>query len=85
MGLQGMINDMLEKADFDLSDKRERRGQEADPQNWPAIAKLISTAENHPEVFAKIADEIHKKAEGQQGPDPRHHGHGRRGEIIHGG
>ncbi|MFN9324176.1 MAG: methylmalonyl-CoA mutase family protein, partial [Flavobacteriales bacterium] len=38
------------------------------PQNWPAIAKLISTAENHPEVFAKIADEIHKKAEASTAP-----------------
>jgi hypothetical protein len=40
MGLQGMINDMLEKADYDLSDKRERRGQRSSaPQNWPAIAQ----------------------------------------------
>ncbi|MBK9289828.1 MAG: cobalamin-dependent protein [Flavobacteriales bacterium] len=68
MGLQGMINDMLEKADFDLSDKVNGEAKKLSPQNWPAIAKLISTAENHPEVFAKIADEIHKKAEANKAP-----------------
>ncbi len=68
MGLQGMINDMLEKADFDLSDQENGEAKKLSPQNWPAIAKLISTAENHPEVFATIADEIHKKAEASKAP-----------------
>jgi len=68
MGLQGMINDMLEKADFDLSDKVNGEAKELSPQNWPAIAKLISTAENHPEVYATIADEIHKKAKESKAP-----------------
>ena len=68
MGLQGMINDLLEKADFDLSDKVNGEAKKLSPQNWPAIAKLISTAENHPEVFGKIADEIHKKAEANKAP-----------------
>jgi len=68
MGLQGMINDMLEKADFDLSDKVNGEAKKLSPQNWPAIAKLISTAENHPEVFATIADDIHKKAKESKAP-----------------
>jgi len=68
MGLQGMINDLLEKADFDLSDKVNGEAKKLTPNNWPAIAKLISTAENHPEVFATIADEIHKKAEASTAP-----------------
>ncbi|MGV3638360.1 MAG: methylmalonyl-CoA mutase family protein, partial [Flavobacteriales bacterium] len=68
MGLQGMINDLLEKADFDLSDKVNGEAKKLSPQNWPAIAKLISTAENHPEVFGRIADEIHKKAEANKAP-----------------
>ncbi|MCW5900532.1 MAG: methylmalonyl-CoA mutase family protein [Flavobacteriales bacterium] len=68
MGLQGMINDMLEKADFDLSDQVNGEAKKLSPQNWPAIAKLISTAENHPEVFGKIADEIHKKAATNKAP-----------------
>ena len=68
MGLQGMINDLLEKSDYDLSDKVNGEAKKLTPQNWPAIAKLISTAENHPEVFAKIADEIHKKAAASKAP-----------------
>ncbi|MBK7754249.1 MAG: hypothetical protein IPI41_17065, partial [Flavobacteriales bacterium] len=68
MGLQGMINDMLEKADFDLSAQVNGEAKKLTPNNWPAIAKLISTAENHPDVFAKIADEIHKKAEASKAP-----------------
>ncbi|MBP7515460.1 MAG: methylmalonyl-CoA mutase family protein, partial [Flavobacteriales bacterium] len=68
MGLQGMINDMLEKADYDLSDKVNGEAKKLTPNNWPAIAKLISVAENHPEVFATIADEIHKKAAASKAP-----------------
>ncbi len=68
MGLQGMINDMLEKADYDLSDKVNGEAKKLSAHNWPAIAKLISTAENHPDVFATIADEIHKKAEASKAP-----------------
>ncbi|HEX2617961.1 MAG TPA: cobalamin-dependent protein, partial [Flavobacteriales bacterium] len=68
MGLQGMINDMLEKADYDLSDRVNGEVKKLTPQNWPAIAKLISTAENHPDVFDKIADEIHQKAAANKAP-----------------
>ncbi len=68
MGLQGMINDMLEQADYDLSDKVNGEAKALTPRNWTAIAKLISTAENHPDVFGKVADEIHKKAEKNKAP-----------------
>jgi methylmalonyl-CoA mutase len=68
MGLQGMINDLLEKSDFDLSDRVNGEVKELSPKNWLAIARLISTAENHPDVFAKVADTIHKKAEANKAP-----------------
>ncbi len=68
MGLQGMINDMLEQADYDLSDQVNGEAKKLTPQNWTAIAKLISTAENHPQVFEKIADEVHKKAAASKAP-----------------
>ncbi|MCC6655820.1 MAG: cobalamin-dependent protein, partial [Flavobacteriales bacterium] len=68
MGLQGMINDMLEKADYDLSDQVNGEAKQLTTHNWTAIAKLISTAENHPEVFAKVADEIHAKAAKNKAP-----------------
>ncbi|MFZ1332862.1 MAG: methylmalonyl-CoA mutase family protein [Flavobacteriales bacterium] len=68
MGLQGMINDMLEKADFDLSAQVNGEAKKLTPQNWPAIARLISAAENHPDVYAKLSDEVHKKAKTNKAP-----------------
>ena len=68
MGLQGMINDMLEKADYDLSANVNGEAKELSPKNWPAIARLISAAENHPEVFAKLSDDMHKKAKTNKAP-----------------
>jgi methylmalonyl-CoA mutase len=68
MGLQGMINDMLEKSDYDLSDRVNGEAKELTPKNWPAIARLISTAENHPEVFKKVEEAIHKKAKASTAP-----------------
>jgi len=68
MGLQGMINDMLEKADYDLSDRANGQVKELSTKHWGAIARLISTAENHPDVFAKVADEIHAKAAKNKAP-----------------
>jgi isobutyryl-CoA mutase len=46
MGLQGMINDLVEKCDFELKDV----GQSTTFQN---IARRITIAENHPESFEK--------------------------------
>ena len=68
MGLQGMINDMLEKADFDLSARVNGEVKELIPKNWTAIARLISVAENHPEAYDKLAKEIHAKAEKNKAP-----------------
>ena len=59
MGLQGMINDMIEKCDeptgMNLNGEAGRLAQ----QNWTDIAKLISAAENNPEGskddFVKVA------------------------------
>ncbi len=56
MGLQGMINDLLEQSDYPTG--RNLNG-EADhlPQRDPqAIARLISAAENDPAGFLKIRD-----------------------------
>ncbi|HRA15671.1 MAG: cobalamin-dependent protein [Flavobacteriales bacterium] len=68
MGLQGMINDMLEQCDFDISDDVKAEVKDLSPTNWPAIARLISTAENHPEVFNKVEDAIHAKARASTAP-----------------
>ncbi len=51
MGLQGMINDMLQKCDFAIGNHLSREVENLnDPKN---IARLISAAENFPKEFEK--------------------------------
>jgi isobutyryl-CoA mutase len=49
MGLQGMINDVLEKCDFPIGDTLNGEIKKLDKQNHGAIARLISAVENYPE------------------------------------
>jgi methylmalonyl-CoA mutase len=58
MGLQGMINDLVRQADFPLG--RELNGEIGRlPQREPgAIARLITAAENHPDLAAPQLEEI---------------------------
>jgi len=68
MGLQGMINDMLEKCDFPTGNtihKEHKRLQDKDPRD---IARLISAAENHPDVFDTVYPEISKLSSASQTP-----------------
>ncbi|PVY40215.1 methylmalonyl-CoA mutase family protein [Pontibacter virosus] len=62
MGLQGMINDMLEKCDFptgkDLNGEA-RHLRDKDPKS---IARLISAAENFPEEARSILNEVREQA-----------------------
>jgi isobutyryl-CoA mutase len=54
LGLQGMINDLLQQCDFPLGQELNgelERLPERDPQ---AIARLISAAENFPEEFRRV-------------------------------
>jgi isobutyryl-CoA mutase len=58
MGLQGMINDMLQQSDFAtganlLADANEIN-QKVKEQDYKSIAKLISAAENFPDEFHKV-------------------------------
>src|SRR5882757_6336758 len=58
MGLQGMINDMLEKSDYPLGEKLIDEAKKLTDKNPVAIARLISAAENyydsHKDVFKQI-------------------------------
>ena len=60
MGLQGMINDLVEKSDFPLGDQLTDELQQLLSKNPLAIARLISAAENfhekHSDIFSKIKD-----------------------------
>ena len=62
MGLQGMINDMVGKADFELEDfSKEFNLKKSLEENDPgAIARLITLAENKPKQYLKYQIELNK-------------------------
>lgn len=61
MGLQGMINDLVEKSDFAIGDKLNGEVEHLAEKNPKAIARVISSAENFPEVAKDALDKIHVK------------------------
>ncbi len=60
MGLQGMINDMLEKCDFATGTNLNGEVKHLKDKDYKSIAKLISAAENFPETFVEQHNEISK-------------------------
>ncbi|PJB12378.1 MAG: methylmalonyl-CoA mutase [Flavobacteriales bacterium CG_4_9_14_3_um_filter_40_17] len=64
MGLQGMINDLVEKADFNLREIPPNIDLKSALKNKHKniIARLISLAENEPETFHKLFTKIKKPA-----------------------
>ena len=68
MGLQGMINDLVQKSDFPVGNnvKIDEAGLRA--KNVPLIAKTISAAENYPEESAAELTKIIAIAEKNQVP-----------------
>lgn len=63
LGLQGMINDLVQRADFPIGDKLNGEVNHLEEKNPTAIARVISSAENFPEVAKETLDAIHKKNE----------------------
>ena len=66
MGLQGMINDLLEQCDFpvgDNFDKGAERFENIQRLNPTAIARTISAAENYPKENAEWITDLKAKAE----------------------
>lgn len=63
MGLQGMINDMVEKADFPTGKDINGEVKQLDAKFKPAIARLISAAENYLEDSRAVLDTIDQTAE----------------------
>jgi len=55
MGLQGMINDLLNKSDFPCNNKTKINLTEVKNKNYNEIAKLISVVENFPD---KVKNEL---------------------------
>jgi methylmalonyl-CoA mutase len=58
MGLQGMINDLVQKADFPTGQHLNGEVKALDKSNFQAVAKLISAAENYPESFREELQRI---------------------------
>ncbi|MFO0548518.1 MAG: methylmalonyl-CoA mutase family protein [Polyangiaceae bacterium] len=67
LGLQGMINDLLEKCDFPTSGRGEQRGDGSSldrdlelalARNHGALGRLISIAENEPDLAAELKRRI---------------------------
>ncbi|MBS1534681.1 MAG: methylmalonyl-CoA mutase family protein [Bacteroidetes bacterium] len=61
MGLQGMINDLVKRADFPVGDHLNGEIKELPTKNPKAIARIISSAENFPEAAKPTLDIIHQK------------------------
>ncbi|MBT8256418.1 MAG: methylmalonyl-CoA mutase family protein, partial [Bacteroidia bacterium] len=61
MGLQGMINDLVEQSDFPIGDQLNGEFNRLSSEEPGAIARVISSAENFPEIAQEALQEIHKK------------------------
>lgn len=63
MGLQGMINDMVEKCDFPTGQNLNGEVNHLKEKDAKSIAKLISAAENFPEESEGELDKVHQLAD----------------------
>ncbi|HRB72650.1 MAG TPA: methylmalonyl-CoA mutase family protein [Flavobacterium sp.] len=68
LGLQGMINDLVQRADFPVGDVLNGEINHLEEKNPTAIARVISSAENFPEVAKDTLDQIHQKNKENQIP-----------------
>lgn len=68
MGLQGMINDLVEQSDFAIGDVLDVAIENLPKKNPKAIARVISSAENFPEVAKATLDHIHTKNKDSKTP-----------------
>ncbi len=62
LGLQGMINDLVEKSDFATGNELGNAPASFKNGNHAAIAKMISGAENFPDLHHEILQNIRKEA-----------------------
>lgn len=58
MGLQGMINDLVQRSDFPLGKDIKVNLSQIEGKSKVSIAKLISAAENFPEDYASVWDKL---------------------------
>ncbi|MBF4516372.1 methylmalonyl-CoA mutase family protein [Flavobacterium sp. ANB] len=60
LGLQGMINDLVERSDYPIGDQLNGEIDHIENKIPTAIARLISAAENFPEIAKPVFDKIHE-------------------------
>ncbi len=63
MGLQGMINDLVQQSDYPIGNELNGELQHIEDKNPTAIARLISAAENFPEIAKPVFEQIHQRNE----------------------
>jgi methylmalonyl-CoA mutase len=63
MGLQGMINDLVQRADFPVGDKLNNEVKKLENKDVASIARLISAAENFPENAIAEMKAVHALAD----------------------
>jgi len=59
LGLQGMINDLVQRSDYPIGDSLNGEINQLEEKNPTAIARIISSAENYPEVAKETLATIH--------------------------
>jgi methylmalonyl-CoA mutase len=68
MGLQGMINDLVQKSDFAIGDELDVDLNTLSKKNPKSIARVISSAENFPDVAKATLKKIHTKNKDSKTP-----------------
>ena len=61
LGLQGMINDLVQQSDFPIGNSLNGEVDHLVDKEIGSIARVISAAENFPEIAKETLDKIHKK------------------------
>ena len=61
LGLQGMINDLVEKSDYPIGENLNGEMDQLSEKSPGAIARVISAAENFPEVAKDTLQKIHEE------------------------
>jgi methylmalonyl-CoA mutase len=68
LGLQGMINDVMEKSDFPCGKNRNIDISSIKEKDYVSIARLISAVENYPQEIEKTIEEINNLAQNKRVP-----------------
>jgi methylmalonyl-CoA mutase len=68
LGLQGMINDLMEKTDFPTGEERNIKIEDIEKRDYVKISRLISAAENKPKTVEKLINKLNRKIKKNKSP-----------------